>query len=162
MSKSCSACRQEKTAEHFHFDRRRPDGLRIYCKECARGKTSTWRRRQDPETGRAQAIAWHKNNPERSKLSSRNTKLKAAYGISISDYGLLLEAQKGTCAICAKPETVVCPRAKRVKMLAVDHCHTSGKIRQLLCASCNHLLGHAKDDPEICNRAAEYLKRHAA
>lgn len=65
-------------------------------------------------------------------------------------YVYLFDKQNGICAICGSP-----PSDKR---LAVDHCHTTGKIRGLLCSSCNCALGLFKDNTELLDRAAGYLK----
>ena len=43
------------------------------------------------------------------------------------------------------------------KRLDVDHCHASGKVRGVLCNSCNNILGHARDNIDVLKSAAEYL-----
>jgi hypothetical protein len=58
-----------------------------------------------------------------------------------------------------KPETVKI--GGKVKPLSVDHEHGNGKIRDLLCATCNHMLGHCREDPDILIKGAEYLRRHS-
>jgi hypothetical protein len=94
----------------------------------------------------AYARAWrHKN-----KLKDKGYKLKMSYGISLEDYHDRLEFQAGVCAICLKAPS---PH----KMLSVDHCHESGKIRGLLCDHCNRALGSFGDDPERFRRALIYL-----
>jgi len=69
----------------------------------------------------------------------------------------LREQQGGRCAICGAPEEEA-PK----KRLHVDHCHTSNRIRGLLCSRCNVGLGQFKDDPGRLLAAIEYLKRAAA
>lgn len=76
-------------------------------------------------------------------------------------YDQMRSAQNDTCAICKQPEAVLRPSGS-VKNLAVDHCHDTGKIRELLCSNCNMMLGLLGDDPERMERAAEYLREHAA
>jgi hypothetical protein len=71
------------------------------------------------------------------------------YGITTDHYAALLARQGGTCAICKRP-----PSARR---LAVDHCHTTGKVRGLLCSPCNVSLGQFGDDPRRLVEAAKYL-----
>ena len=44
--------------------------------------------------------------------------------------------------------------------LCIDHCHTTGKIRGVLCKHCNHVLGHAKDSSVILENAIKYLKEN--
>lgn len=74
----------------------------------------------------------------------------ATYGLSEGDYEALYAAQDGRCAICRRA-------TGRVKRLAVDHDHKTGKVRGLLCGTCNKMLGHARDEPEFFTRGREYL-----
>lgn len=72
------------------------------------------------------------------------------YGLSYSDWELLLIRQNHVCAICKRPETG--------KTLAVDHCHRTGKVRGLLCAKCNQGIGMFDDNASSLRTAAEYLE----
>lgn len=65
----------------------------------------------------------------------------------------MLHNQGNKCKICETHES------EFDKRLAVDHCHKTGKVRGLLCSSCNTSLGKFKDDPEILRRAINYLER---
>ena len=73
-------------------------------------------------------------------------KLQRLYNISIEEYKLLLERQNNACAICKKPSR-----------LEVDHSHVTGKVRGLLCRSCNLLLGNAQDNIATLQAAVSYL-----
>lgn len=84
--------------------------------------------------------------------------LQRNYGISLQDVLAMAEAQDHKCAICGERETVM--KNGIVKHLAVDHDHTTGKVRALLCQSCNQMLGFAKDDPDLLKRAIAYLAKH--
>ena len=68
--------------------------------------------------------------------------LRRRYGITKDTYMAMLEEQEWVCKICKKPETAKHPRTKTLKRLSVDHCHTTGKVRGLLCTSCNVAVGH--------------------
>lgn len=83
--------------------------------------------------------------------------LKKRFGISLEEFELMKQNQNNLCKICGLPEQAVDKRTKKVRELAVDHCHTSNKIRGLLCSNCNTALGLLKDDPEILFRAIIYL-----
>ena len=83
------------------------------------------------------------------KENERNSSMKRKYGITLKEYSKLLIAQNGTCAICGHP-----PNGKH---LAVDHDHITGKVRGLLCDSCNPMLGYARDDRKILASAIDYL-----
>jgi hypothetical protein len=82
------------------------------------------------------------------------------FDLTPSQYDVLVAQQNNRCAICKQPETV--KRNGKVKALAVDHDHVTGAIRQLLCSSCNQGLGRFKDNPELLEQAAAYLRRHSA
>jgi hypothetical protein len=84
--------------------------------------------------------------------------LKKLYGMSLAAYDRLSEEQGHRCAICGQPEEMKI-RGKVVK-LAVDHCHSKGHVRALLCRACNNGLGMFKDSPDLLEKAAEYLRSH--
>jgi hypothetical protein len=73
------------------------------------------------------------------------------------NYEKLLVAQNNVCAICQKPETTIDKNKNAPRSLAVDHCHSSGMVRGLLCGSCNKGLGLFKDNTELLNSAKKYL-----
>ena len=81
--------------------------------------------------------------------------LRKNYGVSIEWYEEKLKEQNGVCAICNKPESVKI-KGKLLK-LSVDHCHSKGDARGLLCTACNRGLGLFKDDVEVIKSAIKYL-----
>lgn len=89
---------------------------------------------------------WRKQNPDKIKLFSFKTKLKANYNLSYAEYTTLLETQNNACAICS-----------RVDKLVIDHCHLTSKVRGLLCSTCNLGLGHFKYSTPLLNKAINYL-----
>lgn len=86
----------------------------------------------------------------------RDRNLQRNYGISLGDYQDMWETQNGLCKICKNPETATYKGT--LKFLVVDHCHTSGEIRGLLCNNCNRAIGMLKDNPEVLRNAASYLE----
>lgn len=80
--------------------------------------------------------------------------LANTYGLTLAEYRARFEAQKGLCAICGEA-----PR--RGGRLCVDHNHTTGAVRDLLCAGCNTALGIARDKPDRLLAMIAYLERHA-
>jgi hypothetical protein len=96
-----------------------------------------------------------------SKDQSRHYGLKRYYGISVNDYAKMYHKQDGKCAICHQPETNK-DRHGNIRVLAVDHCHETGAVRELLCYCCNSMLGQARDKVEVLLAGAEYLKKHFA
>jgi hypothetical protein len=76
------------------------------------------------------------------------------YGLTESTYDALVVGQQGRCRICGR-----LPGGKgHCKRLFVDHDHSTGKVRGLLCVNCNYMLGHSGDDPNRLRAAADYLE----
>lgn len=123
------------------------DKLRKYARESQR------RRMQNPEI-RAQAYVATKQWVAKHSFGYRAVKLRTKYGLSIDDYNAMLRSQNWVCAICQQPET----RNTATSWLSVDHNHDSGKIRGLLCRSCNQGIG-ALRSTEICRNAVVYLEQ---
>lgn len=95
-----------------------------------------------------------------SKEAQRHYGLKRYYGLTGEQYGEMVAAQEGVCAICKKPETAMLNGVPKV--MHVDHDHETGGIRALLCGCCNGMLGLAKDKPDTLRAAADYIEKHAA
>jgi hypothetical protein len=89
---------------------------------------------------------WRRQNQD----TDRERKWRQKYGISRDDYYFLLDNQNGVCGICHE--------APNGKALCVDHDHSTGKVRGLLCNRCNRCLGLLKDDSKILRRAIDYLE----
>lgn len=101
----------------------------------------------------AKARQSRKDNPD----VWREYDLRKSYGINLAEYNALLESQNFVCAICGNPEIDICNKKGAVRNLAVDHCHTTGKIRGLLCRGCNQGLGNFRDNPKFLTKAATYI-----
>jgi len=132
--KSCNVCKEDQLLTEFHKDCSKKDGRRGTCKVCANKMSS----------------ASHAANPDRAK----DHNLRRYYGISLVDYVEMLEAQDGRCAICGTDV----PGGRGA--FHVDHCHTSNKVRGLLCYHCNVGIGHFKDQESLLLKAALYLTEH--
>jgi hypothetical protein len=86
-------------------------------------------------------------------LCTREQQLLSRYGLTIADYDAMFDAQGGCCAICAVAEVDAA-----MGRFHVDHCHTSGEVRGLLCHNCNTGLGKFKDDINALAAAITYLE----
>lgn len=106
-------------------------------------------RLQNLEERRASQKRYRDSNPEKMK----NAKLRYAYGITLAEYNKMREVQSDSCAVCKRHESELS------KKLVVDHCHTTGKIRKLLCSPCNVRLG-VLENKEFVEMATAYLKEH--
>ena len=94
-----------------------------------------------------------------SREKQRQYSLKRSYGLSLNDYAEMYRLQTGDCGIC-KCQEVEKDRHGNVRVLAVDHCHKTGSVRELLCYSCNSMLGQARDSVEVLLAGADYIRRH--
>jgi hypothetical protein len=94
------------------------------------------------------ASKYRAKHTEKIKAHARRTKT----GWSPEEYEAAFVSQKGLCAICGRPPISV--------RLSADHCHETGKLRQLLCRKCNAALGLFHESPSLLLIAAEYLINH--
>lgn len=140
--KRCSQCGETKPIEQFSKTRDGKYGpvLRSNCKACAS----------------ARAYRWFLDNRDRAKEVQRNRNMVLNYGITADEYRQRAEQQRHVCAICRKPETV--ERDGKVMLLSVDHCHSTGRVRGLLCNNCNRAIGLLKDNVELLRKAVDYLE----
>jgi N12 class adenine-specific DNA methylase len=85
---------------------------------------------------------------EEKKEKIRNSNYKSKYGITVEHYEAIKDKQEGCCKICNT----------KTDELVVDHCHTTNRVRGLLCTHCNLGLGHWRDNPETITAALVYLQ----
>ena len=135
--KFCTKCKQQKPVEQFSLHNKALDGRRNACKSC----TSDYYKGYYKRT----------HTPEKARLSQ----IKTRYGLTATAYYAMLKAQQHKCAICQKDEV-----DSNYRTLYVDHDHSSGKVRGLLCDKCNTGLGHFQDNEAILTAAIEYLRNH--
>lgn len=91
---------------------------------------------------------------ETNNARARDSRLKHMYGISLDEYNRMLDEQNGVCMICKRTES--CNDGRRFN---VDHCHTTGEVRGLLCNNCNKGLGHFKYNTLLLHNAIKYLNK---
>lgn len=133
ISKVCTVCHSTKEISAFTNQSQSPDGKSPQCKSCR----ALVRQQVDPAKNRERFLNWK-------------------YGIGDAEYQRMLEKQAGVCAICARPQLT------HRKYLDIDHCHSTGKVRGLLCSNCNRGLGYLQDDPTRILRLAQYALRSLA
>lgn len=115
-------------------------------KEYSKRKSREYRERH-PGIGAELAKKWRERNPEDYKATNRRQNLRRI-GCTPELYEEMHKEQAGKCKICSIPKNKLC----------VDHCHSTGKIRGLLCDNCNHGLGKFKDNTKLLEEAINYLK----
>jgi len=138
--KHCKTCNTTKPLSEFGLLRGKP---RHICKECRKVESKTW----------------YENNKDRKKELSKayrhikkDKDLQSTYGIDLATYNQMLVNQCYSCKICSKHQTEL----KRA--MCVDHDHETGKVRGLLCDTCNRSLGLLKDSVDTLMRAVYYLQ----
>jgi hypothetical protein len=151
MAKKCNTCHIEQDLSKFYKDSSLPGGYKHRCKLCTRSYTTELYKKTGAKR-RAQTAAWKLKNPSYVK----NHSLEAKYGISLDTYNIKLAQQDYRCAICYKHENDNAGGRK----LAVDHNHSTGQVRGLLCYHCNLAVGMLSDNKFNALRVAEYLESY--
>jgi len=160
--KQCKKCGVSKPLEEYYRAAGTKDGLRGECKVCS----SVDKRRRylaDPQAAIDRVKRWQQANPERvnatqrarrakpeAKLKERAGHLMRKYGMTIGQYDAMPGSQGGGCFICGRP-----PREDI--SLHVDHDHSTGRVRGILCFCCNNALADFQDDPALLRKAASYV-----
>ncbi len=142
-TKICKKCGISRSIEDFKLHRN--------CNECERKYHREWRAKHIDKR-RAQARERHRINPAADLINQRKYK----YGITQEGFDSLLAKQEYRCAICKKLEGEV------LGTFHVDHCHTTQRVRGILCGNCNRGLGIYRDDPSLLREAADYVEGHHA
>jgi hypothetical protein len=93
-------------------------------------------------------------NTDGYKQSIRRRNLKR-YGLTLEAFDEMITTQDGRCAICERKAEDVSD-----KPLAVDHSHTTGKVRGLLCQFCNTALGSLREDIDVMQKMIAYVEQH--
>ena len=122
------------------------------------------------EENRQRMRDWHHANKDKKKTNFKNwidknrgkvrgTRLLRNYGMTNDDYIFMFESQIVLCAICNEPQQGI-TKDGETRFLCVDHCHSTGKVRELLCVKCNAGLGQFRDNPDLLTKASNYLIKH--
>lgn len=157
--KTCSKCFVDKETSFYPKDKNRKDGYLSWCKDCNNKRyrkyyqensdaisvyTSRWNKKNRQKITESQRQK-RKINPDK----YRDLEYRRKYNLSLDEYNHLFQSQNGKCKICCTPH----------KILYVDHCHNTGKVRGLLCNSCNKALGLLKDNIMSLKNAILYLEK---
>lgn len=155
----CSGCNTIKVITDFVKDKYDKTGYTYRCKICRSIKQKEW-----VKNNKEKVRILNLKNREKRKIyysspegieSSRRAHLKRMFNLTLEEFNQKLEEQNYRCALCEGTET----RDKH-KVFAVDHDHSNGKIRGLLCWKCNSGLGLFNDNTILLEKAINYLKLH--
>jgi hypothetical protein len=152
VTKTCTKCNKQKPLNSFLKRSGKREGQYFAeCKACTELRRSAWaqnnREKQRAQGKRAREklkqdpvrYARHKEKQQsyqRQRQPYTPTKRLKVYGLTHEAYIAMLERQGNACALCGKPETAK-DRNGRIRALAIDHDHTTGEVRGLLCFRCN-------------------------
>lgn len=163
-SRVCSDCLLSKPESDYHKQSNRKDGLRPYCKACGTIRSREWCEK-NLERYRERQHRYSRENKDRllekqrqyrrecrekAFTTNKNWRLRKDYGITKRDYDSMLVGQRGRCAVCQELPT-------ESNYLVVDHNHSTGAVRAILCKKCNCALGMFQDEPDNLLNAIAYL-----
>jgi Recombination endonuclease VII/Homeodomain-like domain len=139
----CTRCRQMKPVAEFYPHGSTARGRQYWCKTCC------------------QEVRAERGQQPVNSTSIRKWGLQARYGIGPAEYDALYREQSGCCAICRihkEPWQTGGGVKGRYRFLVVDHDHSTGRVRGLLCFNCNLAIGHFHDDPMLMAAAVAYMR----
>ncbi len=129
--KECSRCKEVKPLLKFSKDKQHWSGHKSACKICASKDFSNWRLK----------------NLEKIRRDDRKRHYIRTYDLAPELAEQLVQNRTGECCICG-----------HISLLVVDHCHTTGQVRGLICAACNSVLGYSRDNIKTLENTIKYLK----
>lgn len=143
------------------------------CKRCARRRNSDFKKNNRDIVNARVALDKIKNPEKWDEIFKKQyQKRKQQYGdllslkkvcesrgITLDEHRELVEKQNNSCAICFMPESRKVKLTGEILRLTIDHCHSTKKVRGLLCHNCNTGLGKFEDDPIRMYRAIRYVKQ---
>lgn len=148
--KTCAKCQITKEDSDFTIRNYKDGriGLRSKCKPCSQTERDEWRAKSSKDNDRNKAYNKEHAEEIRGKKLVKNYWPNLTWQEALAEWSSLYQKQGGKCAF-----------GHVVAKLHVDHCHTTGKIRGLLCYNCNNGLGRLKDDIMVLEMAIVYLKK---
>lgn len=142
LTKKCCKCDRSLSLENFYAQKQGKHGKSTICKECKAEYSRSPERK-----------AYFKKYRKSVKGQlGRRKEIAKRFDITLGEYDQMFEGQKGMCGICNQSEVGY--------RLCVDHDHRTGKIRGLLCRSCNVLLGYLErmERDDFAKKAKNYLR----
>ena len=169
--KVCSSCKLSKSL-YDDFYEVKSQRLNT-CKDCKRAVNKKWRD-ENPATVSKLHKEYReeiKSDPvkyaeylERKKVESRSDNgltrhYKSKFGLTVDDVRSMLSKQNGLCANIGCSQDIYLRPENGQKKAVVDHCHTTGKVRGMLCTRCNSFLGYLEKDKNLVPGLMDYLNK---
>ena len=155
----CKSCRSRYDREYYN---KHTDRIKAYRREQYKKNPNHFKDIQNkwkvahPEKVSEFQRNWYRKNCYGKSLHMPTQKVLQKHGLSLEEYGQLWIEQEGVCGICRCKYIPTKPKIR--ECLHIDHDHLTGKIRGLLCPSCNIGLGAFKDNPTYLKSAIQYLE----
>lgn len=148
---ACKECTKEMRDEIKLHNTKNPRPLveTKKCSRCKKVKTAS-KFYQHPTT----PSGLHSRCKRCSIEGAREQQVLKTYGLTMVQYQNYFDAARGVCGLCGKTPI-------RSSNLELDHCHKTGKVRGVLCGSCNKGLGFLQDNPDLLRRAAIWIEQHS-
>lgn len=135
--KRCQKCEEVRPHSQYTPARRNSDGLQSYCHGCqAKNAMASWRRATPEQV-------------ERRRLRTALYDARRTYGEDGVKVAERRENGEG-CDVCGRVTI----------RMAIDHCHSTGKVRGLLCKDCNLTLGIVEESTDRLRGLIAYIERH--
>ena len=138
--KFCAKCKEIKSYDEFSVSAKNRCGRQSYCKSC---RNAHQRATHDP-------------------VRARGYNLRRNHQLTHEQYEAMAQSQNRACAICGTHESAMLPHKGQPGYLHIDHNHTTGVVRGLLCNACNTALGYVREDPIIVHALLAYLQLHGS
>ena len=164
--KKCTTCKKVKPLDAFPFIKSR-NAFGSKCQECKSKKHADWRKTKSKEElskyyakNRELVIEkvqkYYLANKDKIKEYNRERYFKVKYNLSRADVARMAEKQNNKCAICKRHKD---EQQNTKKYLVVDHCHKTGRVRELLCERCNTAIA-ILDNDDLFPLALDYIQKH--
>jgi hypothetical protein len=141
-----------------------------YCRLCSNERrrssahhkqyAARWNREHKDQRSEIQH-RYHVSHLQVRSVYAADRRRRLEYGVTPEDFQEKFEKQNGLCEICKKPFILGAGNKNRMRPCQ-DHDHVTGELRDLLCASCNLILGNSFESKEILANAIAYLQKHEA
>lgn len=126
------------------------------------GKRSQQYAKEHPEITKKAYTQWRAKNAEKLRDYNKKRRIEkphlqrkyslVKYGLTLEGWAEMFAKQGSCCAGCGSD------KPGGVKGWCTDHCHTTGKVRGILCRGCNVALGNVNDNPIVLRKLADYLE----
>lgn len=159
-TKNCGLCGYDKPLADFNKSRAHSYGVRPECKTCQKERNKSWRQSHF-ETAEKRSAYLAKKKAYSKTEGYYDNYFQKRFGITYADVKAMFDVQLGCCANrgCGKEIAFYHENENgraHPNRACVDHDHSTGKVRALLCMSCNSILGTLETRENVVLGLLEY------